>query len=150
MYIDYFLETSPGRDNNARIRSLRTSTEIDELTRVCSQNNLEKFAKKHFSNEMKILLHTHLPQMISKCISSHLIIRTANELNNSESVMIFVVRLASSPIWEPRTCKQCAFSVYNPVGIPAKYGGCNQAIYVRTYQAWFPVWLSHGRNLARP
>jgi hypothetical protein len=42
-----------GRDNNARtVRSLRI--EIDELTRMCSQINLDKFTK-NVSNQMKIL-----------------------------------------------------------------------------------------------
>jgi hypothetical protein len=48
-----------GRDNNARIRSLRI--EIDELTRMCSQNNLNKFAKKLYKNtspmKWKYFLH---------------------------------------------------------------------------------------------
>jgi hypothetical protein len=70
--------------NNARTQSLRT--EIDQLTRMCSQRQPRKIRKKtvqkQFSNEMKIhffIEDTHLPKKISKRISSHLITRTANE-----------------------------------------------------------------------
>jgi hypothetical protein len=68
-----------GRDNNASIRSLRI--EIGELMRMCSQNNLDKFAKKLHKNTSPTFFieDTHLPQKISKCISGHLITRTANE-----------------------------------------------------------------------
>jgi hypothetical protein len=43
---------------------------------------IRKKLYKNFSDEMKILFFiedTHLPQMISKCISIHLITGTANE-----------------------------------------------------------------------
>jgi hypothetical protein len=53
---------------------------------------------------------THLPQKISKCISSHLITRTENEKPREQnlrilSVMILVVRLGQlTDIWLFMTC----------------------------------------------
>jgi hypothetical protein len=62
MYIDYILQTCPHATWAETIMLVYDPCvcriEIDELTRMCSQNNLDKFAKKiqkHFSNEMKIL-----------------------------------------------------------------------------------------------
>jgi hypothetical protein len=73
-------------------RFLRVATflrfEIDQLTANAhvqskiNTKNSQKTVEKHFSNEMKIhffIEDTHLPQNISKYISSHLITRTANE-----------------------------------------------------------------------
>jgi hypothetical protein len=98
-----------GRDNNARrrIRSLRI--EIDELTRMRSQNNLDKFARKLYKNtspmKWKYFLHwrhaftpnyfqMHWAVTWSYCKREN----SLTKLNNSESVMSLVVRLASSPI----------------------------------------------------
>jgi hypothetical protein len=93
MYIYYFLmfpETSPlarptliGRDNNARIRSLRM--EIDGANAHVQSKYLDKFAKNctktllQWNENTFFIEDTHLPQMISKRIISHLITRTANE-----------------------------------------------------------------------
>jgi hypothetical protein len=79
-----------GSDNNARTRSLRI--EIDQLTRMCSQNNLNKFGKKlqkHFSNEMKIhffIEDTHLPPKISNALAVtwSLVLQTRNLANKIE------------------------------------------------------------------
>jgi hypothetical protein len=52
MYVDYFLETSPcARPTWAEtIMLVSLRIEIDELTRMCSQNNLDKFAKELYKN----------------------------------------------------------------------------------------------------
>jgi hypothetical protein len=74
-----------GRDNNARIRTIPAyrdwSAKAHVQSKITSKNS-QKSVQKHFSNEMKIhffIEDTHLPKKISKCISSHLITRTANE-----------------------------------------------------------------------
>jgi hypothetical protein len=65
-----------------------------------NSKNSQKTVQKHFSNEMKIhffIEDTHLPPKIS-----HLITRTANEKpreQNSQSVMILVVRLGQLTNW---------------------------------------------------
>jgi hypothetical protein len=68
---------------------------------------------------------------------------------DSESVMILVVRLSSSPktsrdphvgfyLWELRAYKPCSSNVYNQAGIPAENGGDYQSLDAVTYQASFP------------
>jgi hypothetical protein len=60
----------------------RVDKGIQFVTYMASFTAVQKTVQKHFSNEMKIHLFIedmHLPPKISKCISSHLITRTANE-----------------------------------------------------------------------
>jgi hypothetical protein len=120
MYIDYFLETFPrarpwhnllGRDNNAcSIRALH----IDWSA---------KFAKnctKHFSNEMNTFLHWRQAftrkdfQMHQQSLDHSYCKRETwlTKLKNSKSMMILVVRLASSPIWSlEERCKHKTWNI---------------------------------------
>jgi hypothetical protein len=110
--------------NNARIRSLRL--EIDELTRMGSQNNLDRFAKKLYKNTSPMKWkyfrhwrHAFTPNdfQVHQQSLDHSYCKRENsltKLNNSEKAMILMVRLASSPTANAKagwTCGQSQSTV---------------------------------------